>query len=133
MTSVPPTFPTNAPSTLEFNPEQLATQFNSTYLGYNSWVDPTNASILEAWAASHLPADGLTPIEYDPIIGDTFTSSSLVPDAEGTLPQFLEVNSRYVPRSRGFQLSAHGRRLQPYQRATGRQPIGPRGRPDRIY
>jgi hypothetical protein len=50
-------------------------------------VDPTQASNLETWAANHLPADGLTPVED---FTGPITVTSLMPDPEGTMPQFVE-------------------------------------------
>jgi hypothetical protein len=104
MTSVPPTFPTNAPTTLDFTADEFATQLNSAYSGIESWVDPTTAANLELWAANHSLADGLIPIEYDPVLGDTITS--LIPDAEGTLPQFLEVNNNHTIDTTNLHLRA---------------------------
>ena len=44
------------PTTLDLSAADLATLLANT-------VDPTQAANLETWAANHLPADGLTPVE----------------------------------------------------------------------
>jgi hypothetical protein len=71
---------TPSASTSDLNSTELATLLANE-------VDAKEASHLEVWASNHLPADGLTPVETDPIAGDTITS--LIKDAEGTNPQFL--------------------------------------------
>jgi hypothetical protein len=55
-----------------------------------SLLDSNHASLLETWAAAHLPVDGLTAVETDTLPDDNI--SLLVPDAEGTNPQFLVLN-----------------------------------------
>jgi hypothetical protein len=81
-TLAPPPPPPPPVVTNDLNQADLASLLGSL-------LDSNHASLLETWAANHLPADGLTPLEVDSIAGNVITG--VTADAEGTDPQFLEL------------------------------------------
>ena len=62
----------------------------------NEGIDQTTSTSLVSWFVNHLPADGLTPVEFDYNLGDQINTP--IPDAEGTHPQLLilEGGSDYI-------------------------------------
>ena len=75
-------FPPPTPTTSDLDATDLANLLGSL-------LDANDASLLETWAANHLPKDGLTPVETN---GSTIPFpglTTLIPDAEGTKPQIL--------------------------------------------